>query len=287
MDDQPPTIPDVPPAAAEVADRVADEARDRRRERLIAILVGLTVIACAVGGWQIYQARSEASQLSGQVAQLDHRADSAESGERKLATQVTQLGARPVVQPPPSGTAVPAAPTQQEIDVAVARYLDAHPVPGATPAMVAVQVAQYLTAHPPVPSPGQIATAAADYIGAHADQFRGPTGQSGQNGKDGKPGADATDAQVESAVDAFCSAHGNCAGPPGTPGKDGAQGFQGVSITNLRFQRDATGACQVVVTLHDPASGADSTLTSPAGDAACPLLTPPSTGPNPQTTHGR
>ncbi|MGH3536357.1 MAG: hypothetical protein ACRDQG_16820, partial [Pseudonocardiaceae bacterium] len=71
------------------------------------------------------------------------------------------------------------------------------------------------------------------------------------------------------AVGAYCAAHGDCAGPAGKPGAAGQQGAQGVSITDLKFQRDSSGSCHVVVSLHNPADGTDSTVTHPAGDAAC------------------
>ena len=202
---------------------------------------------------------------------------------QQLAQQVRQLGANPVVQPPTPVAAPPVTgargpgPTQQAIDDAVAGYFAVHP-PGATPAMVAVQVASYLTAHPPKPgpppTPTQISTAASDYIAAHAADFQGQPGTNGSNGQDGQPGQNATDAQVQSAVDAYCDAHNQC---------QGTSGPQGVSVTDLSFARDDSGDCMVVVTLHDPATGDDSTITHPAGDAACQPL--PTTD-TPTTTPG-
>lgn len=264
MDSQPPIPPPLAAAAEEGADRAADQARDRRRDRVIAGLVAVTVIACAVGGWQLYDARTQVSILSNQNDHLSAEQQATQRGEQALYQQVQQLGARPVVQPPASPA--PAA-TQQQIDAAVASWFAAHP-PGPTPAEVALAVAEYLVAHPPAtgppPTPDQISTAAADYIAAHATEFTG------------QPGANATDAQVVSAVDAYCSAHNDCTGAAGKDGKDGqdgATGPQGVSITDLVFQRNSSGACQAVVTLHDPATGTDNTVTHPAGDAACPLTT--------------
>lgn len=205
----------------------------------------------------------------------------AASAAQQLSHQVTDLGGTPVVEAPapiagPAGTAGQPGqngkpgpgPSQQQIDAAVFGYLAVHP-PGATPAMVAVQVAAYLTAHPPEqgppPTATQIATAASDYIAAHSADFQGAAGT---NGADGQPGQNATDDQVAAAVGAYCDAHSQC---------QGQQGDQGVSITDLQFERDDNGDCQSVVTLHDPATGADSTITHTAGDAACAPVTPPST----------
>lgn len=205
----------------------------------------------------------------------------AASAAQQLSRQVTDLGGTPVVEAPapiagPAGTAGQPGqngkpgpgPSQQQIDAAVFGHLAVHP-PGATPAMVAVQVAAYLTAHPPEqgppPTATQIATAASDYIAAHSADFQGAAGT---NGADGQPGQNATDDQVAAAVGAYCDAHSQC---------QGQQGDQGVSITDLQFERDDNGDCQSVVTLHDPATGDDSTITHPAGDAACAPVTPPST----------
>ena len=135
--------------------------------------------------------------------------------------------------------------------------------------MVATAVANFLTANPPQPgrppTAQEISTASSNYISAHEADFRGSAGTNGTNGKD------ATDAQVAATVTAYCDAHGSCAGQPGAAGANGATGPQGVSITDLVFARDSSGQCQAVVTLHDPASGIDTQVTHPAGDAACPI----------------
>lgn len=67
-------------------------------------------------------------------------------------------------------------------------------------------------------------------------------------------------------------------GGPGADGAPGAQGAQGVSVSDLQFERDNSGQCQAVITLHDPATGQDTTVTHPAGQAACPA--PPLLGGN-------
>lgn len=165
------------------------------------------------------------------VAFLTGQQRSAATAAQQLSRQVEQLGGTPVVQAPaPIAGPVGATgatgvrgpgPSQAQIDGAVAAYFADHP-PGATPAMVAVQVAAYLTAHPPQPGPAptadQIATAASDYIGAHAADFQGATGQNGTDGQDGQPGQNATDAQVTAAVTAYCDAHGQCQGATGAQG---------------------------------------------------------------------
>jgi hypothetical protein len=142
--------------------------------------------------------------------------------------------------------------------------------------MVATAVGDYLTAHPPQPgrppTAAEIATATTDYLTAHSAQFSGPAGTAGTSGKD------ATNAQVAAAVDAYCSAHNNCAGQAGKDGKDGKdgkQGPQGVSFTDLQFVRNSSGTCQAIVYFHDPATGRDSTVTHTAGDAACPVVALP------------
>jgi hypothetical protein len=43
----------------------------------------------------------------------------------------------------------------------------------------------------------------------------------------GPPGDPATDEQVQAAVDNFCAAHNDCAGPPGEPGPAGPAGPAG------------------------------------------------------------
>lgn len=246
------------------------DARDHRRDRIIAVLVVATVLGLVYVGWQLYESRSRTASLQSQLEGLVGQEAAAEAGERQLATQVRQLGAQPVVQPPASTHPAPAA-TQDQVDGAVDGYLAAHPPVGATPAMIAVQVAQYLTAHPPAggppPTAAVIATAAGDYISAHAADFRGQTGQAGQDGHDGQ---NATDAQVASTVAAYCANHDACTGQAGP---------QGVSVTDVSFDRSTDGTCQAVIALHNPATGADSTITHPAGDAACPAPASPTTVP--------
>lgn len=240
--------------------QAAATARHSGAHRLFTALAVVLLIGLGVTAWGVWSLHTHAIALQQQDDDLAQRLASAQDGWRAVATQVRQLGVRPVVQPPQRGEPG-RPPTQAEIDDAVSRELTAHPIPGATPAMIAVQVAQYLTANPPVTA-AQITTAVIDYLGAHPQMFQGLPGANGL------PGADATDAQVASAVAAFCTTHNGCVGPAGA---DGKQGVQGVSITDLEFQR-INGQCSAVITLHDPATGTDSTLSRPAGEAACPVI---------------
>lgn len=102
--------------------------------------------------------------------------------------------------------------------------------------------------------------------------------------KDGTPGRDAPTPDWAAQVAAYCGqANEPCRGTAGhdgtngTNGTDGKDGAQGVSVTDVAPIRDDNGQCQWVVTLHDPATGKDSTVTHPASDAAC---SPSSSTPN-------
>lgn len=266
-------------------DEAAEDARDNRAHKILLALgisgfLGVLLLAAVL----VLQ-NSHINDQGAQITTLRADGNVVASQAQQLAQQVRNMGGTPVVEPAsPGPQGLQGAqgmqgpgPTDEQIDAAVTRILAAHPpAPGqnATPAMVATAVAEFLTANPPAPgrAPTQqeIETAASTYIAAHAADFQGATGQSGTNGTNGK---DATDAQVAAAVGAYCDAHNNCAGATGTTGADGATGPQGVSVTDVAFARDSSGACQVVVTLHDPATGTDTTVTHSAGDAACPLLT--------------
>lgn len=257
-----------------VSQRAATGAKDDRGHFLFRIMLLIALVGVLAEGGLLLATHIQAAELAAEQSYA------ATTGQQ-LANQVRALGAKPVVVPPTpvqgqTGATGPTGPgpTQQEIDDSVSRYLAAHPPANgqnATPGMVAAAVAAYLTANPPQPgrppTADEISAAASAYIQAHASDFQGATGATGQ------AGADATDAQVAAAVSAYCSAHNDCAG---ATGPTGAQGAQGASITDLAFVRDSSGQCQVVVTLHDPASNTDSTVTHAAGDAACPLINPTS-----------
>jgi hypothetical protein len=252
-------------------------------------IAGAAVVAGILGLAVLWWAQNQ------EIGQLRADGNTTAVQAQQLADQVRSLGGTPVVEPAtpgpqgpqgPSGQigATGPGPTDAQIDAAVTRYLAAHPpAPGqsATPAMVATAVAQFLAANPPAPgrppTAQEIIAATTTYLAAHTGDFRGPAGAAGSNGQNGQNGKDATDAQVSAAVDAYCTAHNACTGPAGgtgKPGKPGDQGQQGVSVTDVAFARDSSGKCQVVVTLHDPAAGTDTTVTHSAGDAACPITGP-------------
>lgn len=94
----------------------------------------------------------------------------------------------------------------------------------------------------------------------------GPAGPAGPAGAEGKAGAAGTQGP------------GGPAGPAGADGQTGPAGPQGVSVTDVEPVRQDDGSCVWVVSMHDPATGANSTVTHPAGDAACPAA-PPSSPP--------
>lgn len=263
----------------EVIEHAVRAGRDPRWRLFVQGALVLFAVAVLVMVGLYLRLNSTTSFLHGQVDALTSQQAAAARDAQQLAAQVRGLGATPVVSPPaavpgPAGPQGP-GPSQAEIDDAVNGYFAQHP-PGATPAMIAVQVASYLTTNPPAPgrppTQAEIATATSDYLSSHVAQFQGQPGATGAAGPTGAPGQDATDAQVQSAVAAYCSTHNGCAGPAGADGPAGAQGAQGISVTDLAFQRDSSGACQVVITLHDPATNTDTTITHPAGAAACPLL---------------
>jgi hypothetical protein len=264
----------------------AKDAVDNRAHRLLYLMVALVVVGIGALGW-LYVSQSQHAQAQDQrISRLVDLGNDAAKQSQVLADQVKALGATPIVQPAqpaPSGPTViqtvpipGPGPTQAQIDAAVAAYIAAHPPAAgknATPAMIATAVAEYLTANPPTPgrppTVQEIATAAANWFTSHASEFQGP------------PGKAATDAQAVAAIDAYCSAHAKCAGPPGATGAkgdsgpQGPQGPQGVSFTDLRFVRSSSGTCQAIATFHDPATGKDSSVTHSAGDAACPVAISP------------
>lgn len=254
------------------ADEDAEQARDTSAHRWIFGLVAAGA-AFAVVLFVLVLV------LRGQVADVAGQQSTAAVAAQRLAAQIRQHGLTPVVQAPAPIVVQPVVitgkqgpgPTQQQIDNAVIDYFAAHP-PGATPAMVGVQVAAYLTAHPPKPgpppTPAQIATAAADYIAAHAADFQGVAGTAGTNGANGSPGADATDAQVASAVTAYCDAHSQCQGPTG------ATGPQGPPVASWSWQDPTSGVTETCT--RDSGSPDDAPTYTCRADTT--TSTPPSAG---------
>lgn len=256
----------------------AAEAAAPSSRRWTYVLAAMFLLSLAALAAVLFSQHQEIGALSTDLGKLQdssvqtaNQSNQNATDAQALKDQVLRLGGTPVVEPAkPAAVPAPVAgpgPTQAQIDDAVAAQLAAHPPAAgqsATPAMVATAVADYLTVNPPAPgrppTAAEISTAASSYISTHAADFQGPGGAAGQS---------ATDAQVAASVAAYCDAHNSCAG--GT-------GAQGVSVTDVAFQRDDTGTCEVVVALHDPGTGVDTTATHPAGDAACPLV-PPTTDP--------
>lgn len=184
-------------AGAQDAEVTANTANGRREsvESVAAPLAGGVDQVCRAGG-------EVASQLKA----------------KNLCQQASTVASVIEGPPGPTGPAGP-GPSQEQINAAVAAYLAVHPPQdgtNATPAMVAAAVAAYLTANPPQPgrppTQGEIAAATNAYLTAHPDSFTGPAGK------------DATDAQVQSAVQAYCSNHGGCAGATGPTGSIGPTG---------------------------------------------------------------
>lgn len=267
-------------------DNAVPASRDKRGHQLLyglVIFAALGVVFLFVWG---YSGQQRSSQLTTTVNQLipqvhdlaTQQAEAAVDGQ-KLAAQLRGLGVEPTVTPPTPVTGQQGAqgipgpgPTQAEIDSAVGAYFTTHPLPpGQLPPVseVAGLVAQYLTANPPAPGQNATPQMVSDAVTSYCTARNGCAGAAGQ---------DATDQQVAQQVAAYCAAHSNCAGANGQNGKDGPAGPQGVSITDLVFQRDSNGTCQAIVTLHDPATNTDNTVSHPAGDAACPVLSKPLIG---------
>lgn len=144
--------------------------------------------------------------------------------------------------------------------------------------------------HTPVVEPAQVGPTGA--TGA-----AGPLGPAGQRGPQGEPGvsppcmstptqcvgpAGAKGDQGTAGAEGKAGADGaqGPGGPAGPTGPAGPAGPQGVSVTDVAPVRQDDGSCVWVVSMHDPATGANSTVTHPAGDAACPTappLSPPTT----------
>ncbi|MGH3096489.1 MAG: hypothetical protein ACRDMV_10895 [Streptosporangiales bacterium] len=256
----------------EIISRATASGLDRRGHRRMWVALAVLLV-CVIGGVAYLSVSLHSA--SNRIDVLSRQASSNAGAAQTLASQVRSMGGTPKVPAPQQGAAGPRGargpgPSQQQINQAVAGYLTGHPPEhgkDATPGMVAAAVAGYLTKHPPQPgrppTQDEISTATASYLDAHPGQFQGTQGAAGPAGKN------ATTAQVSAAVAAYCGSHGGCAGPAGPVGPSGEQGSQGVSVTDVAFQRDSSGTCQVVVSLHDPATGADSTVTHPAGSAAC------------------
>lgn len=165
----------------------------------------------------------------------------------------------------PTATAAPTVDQgtlRNYVTASVASYCATHHDCTPDTASIVPIVAAYLTAHPPAavaPTAEQVKPVVDAVLAANPDAFKG---DKGDPGKDAPP---VTDGQVAAQVAAYCAAN-QC----------GTQGPQGVSVVRLDFET-VDGECRAVVTLFDPASGNQSTVSAPAGAAACPVVEPPPT----------
>lgn len=262
-----------------------------------ALILALAIPATFLLGQSAQSASEQAQSVTEQLQPIKEQAQQGTDLASKIIqactdpAQVQQLRALGACQQAIQiQQQTPPGPTDGQIAAAVDKWLSDHSAElkagGPTDAQVAAVVAQYLTAHPPAPgrapTPDEISLATATYIAAHADQFKGAKGDT------------PTSADILAAVQAYCTATtpSPCAGPAGTAGTpgtngangtngtngvDGKQGAQGVSVTDVNFVRNSSGACQLVVTLHDPSSNANVVITHPASDTLCPLVSSPTT----------
>jgi len=205
-----------------------------------ALLVATLVVLSLVLSTRAQTATDSASQNAAQVsavkataAPLAGQVQSVCAGGGQAAQQLTVVGACTQAQKVQSAVAVPGpsgppgpGPSQAEIDGAVNRYFDAHPLPaGQLPPVteVAGLVAQYLQANPPAAGQNASPQMVADAVMNYCDGHNGCAGPAGQN---------ATDTQVATAVANFCAAHDGCRGPQGAAGQDGVNGKDGANGTN-------------------------------------------------------
>jgi hypothetical protein len=171
----------------------------------------------------------------------------------------------------------PLAPTDAQIYDAVDQWLRAHPpsagrAPSQAELIQAVKATLDSLGQPPTED--EIRATVVGYIEDNPDDFKG---------EDGRRGPAATDQQVQASVSAFCGqVPSPCAGPKGETGQGGSQGLpgtQGVGVDDFYFER-ANGVCTAVIVLRNPADGTTRSVSTPAGDAACPGGTPvPTTDP--------
>lgn len=100
---------------------------------------------------------------------------------------------------------------------------------------------------------------------------RGPKGDDGQDAPPASP------EQIFAQVRAYCGQEPSpCRGPAGPQGETGNTGPAGVSVVRQYFDRDEGGSCRTFTDFSDGRFRIDS---GPAGEAACPPLTPPTEGP--------
>lgn len=252
---------------------------------LAALLAVALFFAATILGSRGQQAEQQRDQLGAQAVPLSNVILElcAGSAGADVAQALASAGACPLsaaVQSRASEAGLPtavAAPPQIDettlrnyVRASVMAYCaDRHRCTPDTATLVPI-VADYLAAHPPTqpaPTDAQVRDAVAFVMAANPDAFKGADGQ---NGADAPP---VSDEQVAAQVAAYCDAHGQC----------GTQGPQGVSVVRLDFTVQ-DGQCRAVVTLFDPATGNTSSVSAPAGAAACPAEPPPATTTEPPPT---
>lgn len=100
---------------ARIVERAADRAEDRRGHRLMWLFVGLALFGLAVLTTAFFSYRAASTD---EIRALDRRADDNATVANRLADQVEQLGATPVVDPPsPVDDADPDDPEAQDPEV--------------------------------------------------------------------------------------------------------------------------------------------------------------------------
>lgn len=193
----------------------------------------------------------------------------------RLCTRAAEVRAQPI--PGERGPAGP-GPTPEQLRVAVADYLIAHPpAPGPAPsaADIAAAVASYLTANPPTPGRAptaeEIAAAVATWFASNPVRD-GQDGQDGRDGGQGERGPGPTQSEIRAAVEAELAEH-----PPaaGTPGKDGADGKDGSPVQSYTTT-DSDGATQSCTR----AGGTDLSPTYTCGPLIPPASPPADLDPN-------
>jgi hypothetical protein len=196
----------------------ADSQRDalltgvrRTRDHSGRVAIVLVLIAAALGLWARAQDshdrdrdRATVSALATKAAESDRRL--AALGQPTVGPPVPSIIAAPT---PIIITAAPAAPSQAQVNAAVAAYFTAHPYspPGPTNTQLRAAVAAYLTAHPPAAgSPGSTGPSGASGDPGQVGQ-PGPAGATGEPGPSGPPGPGPTDDQIAQAVAAYAAGH--------------------------------------------------------------------------------
>lgn len=227
-----------------ITNALLDETDSKNAVGAVAVEQAVTIDELCRGGGEVGAALEAAGQC-----------DKA----REVREVVESAGASPAT------TVISAPPDPEElmrfVRTAVGEYCAGRNDCRPSTALLIQTVADYLTVNPPAsgrgPTSEEVAAGARTVLTADPDLFRG------ERGADGERGPGPTDDQVAAAVLAFCGANEGCRG---------AQGPQGIGVLEFYFERNAEGACEGVVTYHNPATGESRTERRAAGDAACAPL---------------